>query len=58
MGKWLIKVTREIEEPFSDVMDSEQEPTQPQIIAWLAREHYITDNPDYTKYEIVKKVEL
>jgi len=54
---WLIKVTREIEEPFVGHIRSEVKPTKEEVIKWLSDEQYIDDDPEYTKYEITE-VEL
>lgn len=54
--KWIIKVSREIEEPFVDVMESDFKPTERQIIKWLSEEHFIDDDPKHTKYEIIQEL--
>ena len=59
MSKFVIKVTREIEEPFVGVMDFDTtpeklQPSEGDIIKWLSEEHYIDDDPDYCRYEIVE----
>jgi len=61
MSKFVIKVTREIEETFVGVMDFEtseekKSPSKQDIIDWLSRDHYIDDDPDFTKYEIVEHI--
>lgn len=61
MSKFVIKVTREIEEPFVGVMDFEtsedkKQPSKEDIIKWISDEHYIDDDPEYTKYEIVEHI--
>lgn len=49
---WLIEVTREIEEPYTFHLRQEDKPTQEQIVKELSENHYINDDPDYTKYEV------
>lgn len=61
MSKFVIKVTREIEDPFVGVMDFETsienlQPNKVEIARWLSKEHYIDDDPEYTRYEIVEHI--
>lgn len=61
MSKFVIKVTREIEDTFVGVMEFEAtaeklEPSKEDIVEWLSKEHYIDDDPGYTKYEIVEHI--
>lgn len=61
MGKFVIKVTRELEDTFVGVMDFDTSkgvpaPLKEDIVKWLSTEHYIDDDPDYTKYEVVEHI--
>jgi len=61
MSKFVIKVTREIEDPFVGVMNFETsleklQPSKDEITKWLSKEHYIDDDPEYTRYEIVEHI--
>ncbi len=52
MKLWCIEVKREIEDKFVGHMSSENKPTTEEVIKWLAEEHYIEDDPEYTEYKI------
>lgn len=49
---WLIEVVREIEEPYTFHIRQEDKPSTEQIVKELSEDHYIDDDPDYTKYKV------
>lgn len=52
MSIWAIKLEREMEETFFGHMYQDGKPTEKEVFMWLAKEHYITDDPDYSELDV------
>ena len=52
MTVWVIKLEREIEETFFGHMRQDAKPTEKEVFMWLAKEHYITDDPGYSELDV------